>query len=236
MLLPTTNDQANFLYQVPMTEAGHKCLFARTYSFSPVDKPFDLYMLDPRLDRHIAQKNLNFVPQNAAYSFNLIHQPNAVETIVFVPLAIDQIHAIQHPTLRNLKILNLRSAEQLQKIKIEITGESTAKLSRNREDGSWSFKSASRRNALSLDQQSNLLKRMEAIIHAVYSGGSNFTHFKEELKAFREMNKAVVKTTMQFNIPDLGLSKGTAAAFDIVNVNVINGEVKGGITVIVMGR
>lgn len=235
LLLPASNDQANFLYQVPMTESGHKCLFARTYSFSPLDKPYDLHALDPRLDRHIAQKNLNFVPQNTAYAFNLIHQPNAAETIAFVPLTMDQIHAIQHPTLRSFKIANIRGGEWLQRIKIEITGEANAKLSWNRVDSSWSFKSASRRNALSLDQQSNLLKRMEAIVHAVYSGGANFTDFKEELKAFREMNKAVVKTSMQINIPDLGLSKGTAAAFDIVNMNVLNGEVKGGITVVVMG-
>jgi hypothetical protein len=235
MLLPASNDEANFLYHVPMAESGHKCLFARTYSFSPLDKPFDLHLLDPRLDRHIAQKNLNFVPQNTAYAFNLIHQPNANETIAFMPLAKDQVHAIQHPTLRSLKIANIRSAELLQKIKIQLTGDSAAKLSRKRESASWAFKVAGRKG-LSLDQQSSVLKRTEAIVQAVYGGKSTFADHKKELAAFREMNKAAVKTSMQITIPDFGLSKGSAAAFNIVNINTLNGEIKGGITVVVMGN
>lgn len=233
MLLPASNDEANFLYQVPSTEAGHKCLFARTYSFSPLDKPFDLNMLDPRLDRHIAQKNLNFVAQSTAYAFNVVHQPNANETIAFAPLTRDQVHAIQHPTLRGLKIGNVRNVEALQKIKIEVTGDTGAKLSRSK--GSWALKADSR-NGLNLDQQSNLLKRTEGIIREVNSGKSTFAAYKKELEAFREMNKSVVKTSLQIKIPDLGLAKGAAAAFNIVNTNNLNGQVKGGITVVVMGR
>lgn len=235
MLLPASNGNANFLYHVPMAEAGHKCLFARTYSFSPLDKPFDLHMLDPRLDRHIAQKNLNFVPQNIPYTFNLIHQPNADETIAFVPLAKDQVHAIQHPTLRSLKIGNIRNTELLQKIKIQLTGDTSAKLSRSRTNPSWAFKIVGR-NGLSLDQQSGMLKRMEGIIQAVYTGKSTFADHKKELAAFREMNKAALKTSMQITIPDLGLSKNRAAAFHIVNTNTLNGEIKGGITIVVMGK
>lgn len=235
MLLPDSNGEANFLYNVPMTESGHKCLFARTYSFSPSDKPFDLHLLDPRLDRHIAQKNLNFVPQNSAYAFNLIHQPNANETIEFAPLTKDQVHAIQHPTLRSLKIGNIRNAELLRNIKIELTGDSAAKLSREREGTAWSFNVAGR-NGLDLDYQSSLLKRTESIIQAVYAGKSTFADYKKELSAFREMNKAAVKTSMQITIPDLGLRKGAAAAFNIVNTNTLNGEIKGGITVVVIGK
>ena len=32
LLLPNSNGVANYQYQVPSSEAGHKCLFARTYS------------------------------------------------------------------------------------------------------------------------------------------------------------------------------------------------------------
>jgi hypothetical protein len=233
MLLPASNDEANFLYQVPSTEAGHKCLFARTYSFSPLDKPFDLNMLDPRLDRHIAQKNLNFVPQNTPYAFNVVHQPKASETIAFAPVSRDQVFAIQHPTLRNLKVSNLRNAELLQKIKIELTGDTGANLSRSR--GSWTLKAAGRKGP-SLDQQSNLLKRTEAIVREVNNGKTTFASHKRELEAFREMNKAVVKTSLRITIPDFGLAKGAAAAFNIINTNNLNGEIKGGITVVVIGR
>lgn len=234
LLLPANNGEAHFLYNVPATEAGHKCLFARTFSFSPLDKPFDLHALDPRLDRHIAQKNLNFVAQNTAYAFNLIHQPNANETIAFMPLTRDQVHAIQHPNMRSLKIGNMRNAELLRSIKIELTGKTNGKLTQQRDKAGWGFKSADERS-LSLDRQSSLLKQTEAIIQNVYSGKSNFADHKKDLQAFRDMNKSVEKTTMQITIPDLGLSKGTAVGFDIVNINLINGQLKGGITIIAMG-
>jgi hypothetical protein len=216
-------------------ESGHKCLFARTYSFSPLDKPFDLHLLNPRVDRHIAQKNLNFVPQSTPYSFNLIHQPNANENIAFMPLSKDQIHAIQHPTLHSLKTGNIRNVELLRKIKIEMTSDTAAKLSRNRRDGSWAF-NATARKGLSLEQQSSLLKRTEAIIEAVYSGKSTFANHKKELEPFRKMNRVVVKTSMQIVIPDFGLSKGAAVAFNIVNTNNLDGQIKGGITLVVMGN
>ncbi|HEX2846095.1 MAG TPA: hypothetical protein VHN59_06075 [Chitinophagaceae bacterium] len=234
LLLPANNGEAHFLYNVPATEAGHKCLFARTFSFSPLDKPFDLHALDPRLDRHVAQKNLNFVAQNTAYAFNLIHQPNADETIAFKPLTRDQVHALQHPNMRSLKIGNMRNAELLGSIKIELTGKTKGKLAQSRDKTAWSFKAANERGP-NLDRQSNILKQTEAIIQNVYSGKSNFADHKKDLQAFRDMNKSVEKTTMQITVPDFGLPKGAAVGFDIVNVNLINGQLKGGITIIAMG-
>ena len=97
LLLPASNGEAQFRYTVPASEAGHKCLFARTYSFSPLDKPFDLNALDPRLDRHIGQKNLNIIPQGSSFMFNLVHQFNTMETIEFRPMTASQVMAMQHP-------------------------------------------------------------------------------------------------------------------------------------------
>jgi len=42
-------------------DAGHKCLFARAYSFSPMDMMDDFDALNSRIDRHIGQQNLSVI-------------------------------------------------------------------------------------------------------------------------------------------------------------------------------
>ena len=90
---------AEFVYTVPPTEAGHKCLFARTFSFSPLELPLDDFALDPRLDRHVAQQNLNIVGQAQAFAFNLVHRPNARIRIALRPLQPEELLALRHPVL-----------------------------------------------------------------------------------------------------------------------------------------
>lgn len=87
---------ADFVYTVPPTEAGHKCLFARTFSFSPLDMPVDDFALSPPIDRHVAQQNLNIIGQAQAFAFNLIHQPNALVRIGIRPLPPEELLAIRH--------------------------------------------------------------------------------------------------------------------------------------------
>ena len=85
---------AEFAYTVPPTEAGHKCLFARCFSFSPLELPIDDFALDPRLDRHVAQQNLNIVGQAQAFAFNLVHRPNARIRIALRPLQPEELLAL----------------------------------------------------------------------------------------------------------------------------------------------
>jgi hypothetical protein len=234
LLLPASNGEANIVYNVPASEAGHKCMFARTWSFSPVDKPFDLFSLDPRIDRHIAQKNLNFVPQAVPYMFNLVHQPNAFETIAFQPLSKDAVMALQHPALRDLRITSITNKELLGKIKIELADKSESRFIMEPANGQWQIKSSARKG-LDINKQAALMKETEAIIQSVYSGRTSFREHKKTLEAFEDMNKNVMQTALKINIPNLGLKKGIAAGFDIVNVNQINGQIKGGITIVAMG-
>jgi hypothetical protein len=209
-------------------------MFARTWSFSPLDKPFDLFALDPRLDRHIGQKNLNFVPQAVPYMFNIVHQPNALETIAFQPLSKDAVLALQHPALLDLKINTITNREMLGKIKIELAGKPAGRFTMEGANGLWQIKSAGKRG-LDLNKQAAIMKEMEAIIQSVNSGKSSFADHKKSLAAFEGMNRAVEQTALRITIPDFGLKKGTAAGFDIVNVNKVNGQLKGGITIVVMG-
>ncbi|GAP43656.1 hypothetical protein TBC1_111812 [Lentimicrobium saccharophilum] len=233
LLLPASNMEANFVYNVPPAESGHKCLFARAWSFSPLDKPFDLFALDPRTDRHIAQKNLNFVPQATPYMFNVVHQPNALETIVFRPLSKDAALNLQHPAFRDWKIMNITRPEILNRIKVEIVGKPATKVTLENANGTLQMRSSGK--GLNLDRQAAIFKETEAIIHSVNAGRSSFSDHKKALGIYKDMNRNVAITSMQIVIPKFGLKPGYAAAFDIVNINQLNGQIKGGITIVAMG-
>jgi hypothetical protein len=53
------------------SHAGHKCLFARAYSLSPMDVMDDFDALNSRVDRHISQQNLNIVYAGDTVEFNV---------------------------------------------------------------------------------------------------------------------------------------------------------------------
>lgn len=93
---------AEFAYTVPPTESGHKCLFARAFAFSPLELPIDDFQLDPRLDRHVAQQNLNIVGQ-AQDSFRLVHAPNARLRIELRALEPEELLGLRHPMLADFQ-------------------------------------------------------------------------------------------------------------------------------------
>jgi len=234
LLLPASNDEAIMRYTVPASESGHKCLFARTYSFSPLDKPFDLNALDPRLDRHIGQQNLNIVPQGSTYTFNLVHQPNTLETVEFRPLSVRQVMVLQHPALRELKITQLKDTQTLARIKVEVAAKTSHELGMKNDKGIWQVTTSGK--GISLDKQGKIFKTTNAILEAIHSGKGSHQHFKRELKPFTDMNRHVAVTAFQMTIPDFGTRKGYAVGFDIVNRNKIDGSIKGGITIIATGK
>lgn len=234
LLLPASNKELNFNYNVPASEAGHKCLFARTYSFSPLDKPFDLHALDPRIDRHVAQKNLNIIPQATPYFFNLVHQLNAHETIEFRPLSKDAVMGLQHPALQDVKITTLNRKDLLSRIKIEPVEKTDHKISLKRNKGTWHVMAKGK--GPSLEQQSAINKRTYGILKNVHASKGSFQSYRKELKAFNEMNRYVGVTGFHMTIPDFGTRKGYAVGFEIVNTNTLDGIVKGGITIVALGK
>lgn len=88
-----------FQWTVSPSESGHKCLFARAFSFSPVDLPASVYALDPRTDRHVAQKNLNIAKQAQNFSFQIIHPPVARMRIELRALQRDELLRLCEPAL-----------------------------------------------------------------------------------------------------------------------------------------
>ncbi len=61
--------------EFPFTTAadmvGHRCMFARAYSIVTNDRPSSFSHFDTRGDRHIAQQNLDILPQGSAAAFNV---------------------------------------------------------------------------------------------------------------------------------------------------------------------
>ena len=74
---------------------GHRCLFARVFSFSPLDLPLDDYALSPVPDRHIAQLNLNIVANGDKLLLDWFHLPNADEQLELVPMTAPMIRALR---------------------------------------------------------------------------------------------------------------------------------------------
>ena len=69
----------------------------------------------------------------------------------------------------------------------------------------------------------------------IQSGKANAAKFKKQIAAYRKMNLENKMTLFNLQIPDMGLQKGEMAGFEIIATNKINGEIFGGITLLVIG-
>lgn len=221
-------------YTIPGAEGGHKCLFARTFAFSPLDIPVDDYQLSPPIDRHIGQLNLNIIAQSSAYAFNLVHLPNAMERIAFMPMTQAQVMALRHPFLADFKMGKRAAADIIQGIKIEPVEKRNADM-KMKKDGAVFNITMTGKEGWDINRQAEIMKSVTGAIQAINAGKAKQAQFKELFKAYREMNKPMQHTGFKMRIPDFGLQKGEAIGVQIVNTNMVNGEMKGGITLIVTG-
>jgi hypothetical protein len=215
-------------------EGGHKCLFARTFAFSPLDLPIDDYQLYPPYDRHVGQLNLNITPQATPYSFNLVHLLNATERIAFVPMTAEQVMATRHPFLADFKISERISTDALNAIKIEPVKQKGFTIKMQKEGPGFNLNTAGK-GGMDLEQQAQISRATRSAIEEINAGKAKPAQFKELFKSYREMNKAMQNTVFKMETPNLGLQPGQVAGLQIVNTNLITGETKGGITLIVKG-
>lgn len=221
-------------YTIPAAESGHKCLFARTFAFSPLDLPVDDYQLSPPIDRHIGQLNLNIIAQASAYTFNLVHLPNAMERIAFMPMTQVQVMALRHPFLADFKMGKRVSADIIQGMKIEPAEKRNAAIKMKKEGAAFNL-TISGKEGMDIGRQTEINRAVTGAIQAINAGKAKPAQFKELFKAFREMNKPMQNTAFKMRIPDFGLQKGEAIGLHIVNTNMLTNEMKGGITLIVTG-
>lgn len=232
LLLSGGTDSLDYVYNVPVDLSGHRCLFARTYSFSPLDKPFDPYALQPHLDRHIAQKNLNFVAQNSEYQFNLIHLPNTQEQIMFVPLTRQKVLELMHPGVLQFKIADQIPRDALAKLEVMPLNK-TPRGFQIKNNGRGVDVMGAGGKGWDVKEQAALMKQLKALSNPKRRADTETR--KKVYRAFRAMNEHLTRTELTMKIPDFGLQPGQLAGLNIVNTNQVTGEVKGGITLLITG-
>lgn len=227
---------AEFPFTVLPADAGHKCLFARTFSFSPLEMPIDDFALDPRLDRHVAQQNLNIVSQGDAYGFKLVHAPNARLRLDLKPMTPEALLALRHPVLADVQPARdfpQRGWVRLARVEA-VRGEHQITVERLREG--LSVQSADRQG-LSLAQQRRLSNSLRKVLAAVEAGKTRMADHRELLASYRKMSAEARLSSFAMQIPDLGLRAGQAVGFQITSVDESSEpqEVIGGITLVIVG-
>lgn len=222
--------EVNIQYMIPPDDAGHRCLFARVFSFSPLDIPVYDTILNPRHDRHIGQQNLNIAAQSSQMQMNILHMPQAQLMVNFIPMNREEILALQHPSAKDFRIINndrihpfkMEFAEKTENARMQIK-ENTTYFEFN-EEGKFNF-----------EQQKRMHAQMQEINRLIHSGEARAEKFRKEIAEFRQMNLEHTTTPLNLFIPDLGLKKNEMTGFEIIATNNLNGEVFGGITLLVIG-
>lgn len=232
-----SNAAVEFAYTVPPTESGHKCLFARTFSFSPLDLPIDDFALDPRLDRHIAQQNLNIVGQSQAYSFGMVHLPNARLQIHIRALEREELLLLRHPVLADVEIARefpRRGWGRLSRLQLKEPGGGQVAV---REAPEGLVIDARDRGGVSPDEQREVKTKVREALRAVQAGKAKLADYRELLRRFRKMNAEARRSTFAMTLPDIGLQPRQAIGLEITGIDETIGEpeVFGGITLVVVG-
>lgn len=226
--------KVNIQYLIPPADAGHRCLFARVFSFSPLDIPVHDTLLNPHHDRHIGQKNLNIAAQSSAMQINLLHMPQANITVQFIPMKREAVLAMRHLSAADFKIVdNKNIAKMGAQFKLSFAEKNgNAKVALTRGVVNFVF---DEKGKFGLEEQRKMHTQMQKVNKMIWSGKANATKFKEQITAYREMNLENKMTLLNLQIPDMGLQKGEMAGFEIVATNKVNGEIFGGITLLVIG-
>lgn len=228
---------AEFAYTVPPSESGHKCLFARTFSFAPLELPIDDFQLDPRFDRHVAQQNLNIVGQGQSFSFSWIHPPNARHRIELGTLTPGAMLALRHPVLADVKpALDYPRNGWGRLAMIRIKDRKSVGITLRESREGVSVKSMDR-DGYGLDKQRELTTAAREVLRSTQAGETRMADHRDIFDKFRAMNVQIRRSTFTMTIPDLGLPRGQGVGLDIrsIDENLEPPEIVGGITLIIMG-
>ncbi len=232
-LPPLSSRQVHFPYLVPPSQSGHKCLFARVFSFSPLDIPNDPYNLDPRTDRHVAQLNLNFLAQAASMPFQLVHLPNANETVQLRMMTRDELLGTRHPILGKFKINeNLENARLLLKTQLAWTDKDVKGVKVINTEGGFRLSSQGGQG-MGLAEQKQLFAAFQNALKLMAKGAPK-REFKPVFDAMKKMNEQALVARFQLALPTFNLAKDEVFGFHVSNNNTVFGN-KGGFSVFVVG-
>lgn len=222
-------------YAIPPSLSGHRCLFARVFSFSPLDLPVDDFGLSPVVDRHVAQLNLNIVGQGAQLVLNWIHLPNAADRLEIGPMDERMIQQLRFESVKALELVEGERWQEVQgRLEIEFTpGEGRAVDAQRTENG---LEVVSRdRDGFPLERQAELTQQMLEALQALENGRGDAREFKPLFKEYRAMNARSVRSQVTLTLPDVGLERGQAVGVDVLKRSAVTGEVAGGIGLFVTG-
>jgi hypothetical protein len=223
-------------YTIAPTLSGHRCLFARVFSFSPRDLPIDDFALNPLIDRHVAQLNLNIVPQASAFTINWIHHRNAAELLQIVPMTARVTRPLRVESVTALTLVGAAQWRDVQgQLNIELEPAEGPAIEARRTDLGLELHSQDR-EAMSLERQADLTKRVQAALRAMETGRADAAKFEALFKEFRAMTAQTVRSRLTLGLPDAGLKRGQAIGLNVIKRDIGTGEATGGIGLFVAGE
>ena len=233
---PNNSGVVDLIYPVPPSEAGHKCLFARLFSFSPLDLPVENTRLDPTIDRHIAQLNLNIVQQGQPFQFNWVQAPNAQQRIEFVPLSADELRSLRHPILAEFEpFRDIPQGELIHRAGLGLSDTEAESLELILEGDVLVVTSKDPRGP-DLGELRATRRRLQEALAEISAGKAASSEHRELFARWREMNSQALLSSFKMEIPDLGLSAGQVAGIHIQTVELDDSHaMQGGLTLLITG-
>lgn len=220
----------NIPFIVPGSEAGHKCMFARVFSFSPLDVPLDDTSLSPPVDRHVAQLNLNIIGgAPMPLIVNFVHQPNFQGTLAFRPVLLQELIATAHPILADKQFVESEGlpARLIRSARFERIDGGPHEISVDSNGETIKVKSSG--DGPSLDEQKQIGGELRAALKAIASGDARPSKFKDLFKAHRKLATYTVSDRFSVKLPELSVREGELIAAHLEARSAADGTV-GGIT------
>lgn len=240
MVMPYGAVEMGLDYTLPPSLSGHRCLFARAFSFAPLDIPVDDYALNPVIDRHVAQLNLDIVAQATTFSLDWVHHRNAREALEIVPMDAATLRAIRREELAPIALTAIRPRGGLGELtrRIEITAklpEGPGLSVRTERTENGLMLASQDRVAYGIDTQLSLTKSAQALIAAMEKGKQIGDEGRKVLREYRAMTEQTTRTQVELALPDLGLRPNRGIALTIQRRDLASGAITGGIAVVIVG-
>lgn len=224
-------------YLVPQGLAGHHCLFARAFSFAPLDLPLSDYALDPVIDRHVTQANLTFVAGGTSLQLSVIHLPNADELIRILPMTLAELRALRVELPGGLRPVSPRLAGEFAgkiSLKLEPARAKGAKIGAEPVEGGLALIARAAGHP-SVEEQAEVMKALIAVRRTRIKEDTAPALRRKLEAAYRQMTGASLRSLLRLELPDFGLKPTEAAAFSIQRTNRTTGMTTGGVALFVTG-
>ncbi len=218
----------NFDFIPDEEDVGHRCLFARAYSYVTVDMPDSAETFFPRTDRHIGQQNCNIISQGNEFEFNIVNTLQIEQANI-------RLKITQNKTLvQNFK---LKGLADLNTTKRKFTAKRFLVL-KNKESKLKTTQNFKTNKTESKTTKYLIVKLIIYLISLLWKSKIDTEKYEEIKKDGKntwahEFTPGVNKMTLR--IPYFFIFKKSATIFNIEAIDVNTKASIGGITLIVKG-